>query len=165
MIPFTVLQNINLHVSGRTHSAADNSITTLWYRNGGYLPLGSQVGLLKRPFLSFSQSLTLQNSSILDVGTYEAQLTIDTYTHFNSHLGCHDNYYQFLSYTLGVYTIILAQAKVQLKYYGKFAHDSLCASYNDQFMHFKDNIASNCIQIGILLFLLYRIPVSHSTSQ
>jgi len=118
VIPFTVLQNINLQVSGRTHTTAHNSITTLWYRNGGYLPLGSQVGLLKRPFLSFSQSLTLQNSSILDVGTYEAQLTIDSYTHFNSHLECHDNYYQFLSYTLGVYTIILAQAKVQLKYYG-----------------------------------------------
>lgn len=164
MIPFTVLQNINLQVSGRTHTAAHNSITTLWYRNGGYLPLGSQVGPLKRPFLSFSQSLTLQNSSILDVGTYEAQLTIDSYTHFNSHLGCHDNYYQFLSYTLRVYTIILAQAKVQLKYYGKFAHNSLCANYNDQFMHFKD-ITSNCIQIGILLFLQYRIPISHSTSQ
>ena len=126
-IPFTTLQNINLQVRGRTHSAVDNSITTLWYKNGGYLPLGSQLGPLKRPFLNFSQSLTLKNSSILDEGTYEAILTIGWLTHFNSHLGCHNNYYRFVYDILGVHTIILAQAKIQLKYYGKrirFTHEN-----------------------------------------
>jgi len=119
VIPFTVLQNISLHVNGRTHSAAEDSITTLWHRNGGYLPLGLQLGPLKRPFLNFSQTLTLQNSSILDAGTYEALLIIDSRSHFTFHLGCDYNYYIFLSSTLGLNTITLAQSKVQLKYYGK----------------------------------------------
>jgi len=121
-MPFTVLQNVSLQVSGRTcvkiYSAQDSGITSLWYRNGGYLPLGSQLGPLKRPFMNVSQTLTLKNSSLLDEGTYEALLTTNSYTHFNSHLGCY-NYYSFVYYTLEMRTIVLAQAKVQLKYYGK----------------------------------------------
>ena len=129
MLPFTTLQNINLQVSGRTHSAIDNSITTIeWYKIGGNLPLGSQLGPLKRPFLNFSQSLSLKNSSILDEGTYEAILTIDSRTHFSSDLGCHNNYHSFVAYTLGMYTIVLAQAKIQLKYYGKELNLLICKS-------------------------------------
>ena len=78
------------------------------------------MGSLKRPHLNISQSLTLENSSIFDEGTYGALLTINLYTHFVSHLGYPNNYYYvFVASTVGADDTILAHAKLQLKYYGK----------------------------------------------
>ena len=117
VVLFTALQDLSLNITGKTHPGIDDTVISTWYRNGGSLPLGSRLGPLKRPHLNISQSLTLENSSILDAGTYDALLTIDPRTHFVSHLGCHGNYYTFVANTVGA--TILAQAQLQLKYYGK----------------------------------------------
>ena len=77
------------------------------------------MGPLKRTHLNISQSLTLENSSIFDAGTYDVLLTIDPHTHFISHLGCHRNYYTFVDCTVRADDTVLAQAQLQLKYYGK----------------------------------------------
>ena len=117
VVLFTAMQNLVLNITGKTHPEIDDTVITTWYRNGGSLPLGHRLGPLKRPHLNISQSLTLENSSILDEGAYDALLTIDPFTHFVSHLGCHGNYYTFVVNTFGA--TILAQAQLQLKYYGK----------------------------------------------
>ena len=122
---FTALQDLSLNITGKTHPGIDNTVITTWYRNGGSLPLGSRLGPLKKPHLNISQSLTLENSSILDEGTYNALLTIDPRTHFISHLGCHSNYYTFVDRTVRADDTILAQATLQLKYYGMFISVSL----------------------------------------
>ena len=113
------MQNLVLNITGKTNHRIDDTIITSWYRNGGSLPSGSRLGPLKRPHLNISQSLTLENSSILDEGTYEALLTMEPYTHFVSHLGCHSNYYTFVASTVGADDVIMAQEKLELKYYGK----------------------------------------------
>ena len=41
------------------------------------------------------------------------------HTHFISHLGCHRNYYTFVDRTVREDDTVLAQAQLQLKYYGK----------------------------------------------
>ena len=119
VVLFTALQNLVLSITGKTNHRIDDTVITTWYRNGGSLPSGYRLGSLKRPHLNISQSLTLENSSILDEGTYDALLTIDPYTHFVSHLGCHSNYYTFVASTVGADDTVLAQAQLQLKYYGR----------------------------------------------
>ena len=119
VVPFTAMQNLVLNITGRTNRELDDTIVSTWYRNGGSLPLGSRLGPLKRPRLIISQSLTLENSSILDEGIYDALLTTDPRTHFVSHLGCHNNYYTFVASTVGADDTVLTQAQLQLKYYGK----------------------------------------------
>ena len=127
VVLFTAMQNLVLNVTGKTNHRIDDTVASTWYRNGGSLPLGSRLGPLKRPHLNISQSLTLDNSSILDEGTYEALLTIYPRTHFLSHLGCHMNYYTFVASTVGAANTVLAQATLQLKYYGMFI--SIALSY------------------------------------
>ena len=119
VIFFTAMQNLVLNITGKTHPGIDNTVITTWSRNGGSLPSSSRLGSLKRPHLNISQSLTLENSSILDEGMYDALLMIDPYTHFISHLGCHNNYYSFVANTVGADDTVLAHATLQLKYYGK----------------------------------------------
>ena len=114
------MQNLVLNITGKTNHRVDDTVASTWYCNGGSLPSGSKLGPLKRPHLNISQSLTLENSSILDEGTYEALLTVDPYTHFLRHLGCHRNYYTFVDRTVQADDTVLAQANVQLKYYGMF---------------------------------------------
>ena len=114
------MQNLVLNITGKNNRGLDDTISSTWYRNGRSLPLGSRLGSLKRPRLNISQSLTLENSSIFDEGTYEALLTIDPRTHFVSHLGCHSNYYTFVASTVGADDTVFAQANLQLKYYGKY---------------------------------------------
>ena len=126
VVLFTAMQNLVLNITGKTHPGIDDTVITTWYRNGGSLPLGSRLGTLKKPHLNISQSLTLENSSIFDEGTYEALLTIDPCTHFISHLHCHSNYYTFVASTVRADDIILAQATLQLKYYGR----SMLLTYN-----------------------------------
>ena len=126
VVLFTALQDLSLNIIGKTNHRIDDTVISTWYRNGGSLPLGSRLGSLKRPQLNISQSLTLENSSILDEGTYDALLTIDPYTHFISHLGCHSNYYTFVASTVRADDTILAQATLQLKYYGR----SMLLTYN-----------------------------------
>ena len=126
VVLFTAMQNLVLNITGKTHPGIDDTVISTWYRNGGSLPLGYRLGPLKRPHLNISQSLTLENSSIYDAGTYEALLTIDPRTHFISHLGCHSNYYTFVDRTVRADDTILAQATLQLKYYGK----SMLLTYN-----------------------------------
>ena len=113
------MQNLTLNITGRTYPGVDDTIASTWYLNGHRLPSGARLGPLKKPLLNVFQSLTLENSSILDEGTYESQLTIDPRTHFISSLGCHNNYYHFVDRTVGADDIILAQTKLQLKYYGE----------------------------------------------
>ena len=120
VILFTAMQNLFLNVTGKTNRRIDDTVALTWYHNGVSFPSGSILGPLKRPHLNISQSLTLENSSILDEGTYDALLTIDPYTHFVRHLGCHSNYYTFVDHTVRADDTVLAQAKLQLKYYGKF---------------------------------------------
>ena len=127
VVLFTAMQNLVLNITGKTNHRIDDTIITSWYRNGGSLPSGSSLGPLKRPHLNISQSLTLENSSILDEGTYDALLTVHTYTHFVRHLRCHYNYHTFVASTVGAGGTILAQAKLQLKYYGMFI--SVALSY------------------------------------
>ena len=126
VVLFTAMQNLVLNITGKTHPGIDDNIVITWYRNGGSLPLGSRLGSLKRPHLNISQSLTLENSSILDEGTYDALLTTDPRTHFISHLGCHSNYYKFVDHTVRADDTVLAQATLQLKYYGR----SMLLTYN-----------------------------------
>ena len=118
VLTFMAMQNLNLNITGKTFPGIDDTVSSTWYRNGGSLPSSSRLGPLKRLHLNISQSLTLENCSILDEGTYDALLTIDPRTHFISHLGCHSNYYTFVASTVGADDTILAQAKLQLKYYG-----------------------------------------------
>ena len=118
VVPFTALQNVVLSITGKTFPIIDDTVVSTWYRNGGSLPLGYRLGPLKRPHLNISQSLTLENSSILDEGIYDALLTIDPHTHFISHLGCHSNYYTFVASTVGADDTVLAQVQLWLKYYG-----------------------------------------------
>ena len=112
------MQNLTLNITGKTYPGVDDTIGSTWYLNGRRLPSGSRLGPLKKPFLNVFQSLTLENSSILDEGTYESQLTIDPHAHFISGLGCHNNYYTFVDRTVGADDTLLAQTKLQLKYYG-----------------------------------------------
>ena len=119
VVLFTALQDLVLSITGKTNHRIDDNIVSTWYHNGGILPLGSRLGPLKRLHLNISQSLTLDNSSILDEGTYDALLTIDPRTHIISHLGCHSNYYTFVASTVGADDTVLVQAQLQLKYYGK----------------------------------------------
>jgi len=118
VLPFTATQNLTLSITGITHPGVDDTIRSTWYRNGNSLPLGSKLEPLKRPLLNISQSLTLENSSILDAGTYEVLLAIDPRTHLISHLGCHNNYYSFVDSTVRADDTVLAQTKLELKYYG-----------------------------------------------
>ena len=113
------MQNLTLNITGKTLSGIYGTVSSTWYRNGGSLPSSSRLGPLKRSHLNISQSLTLENSSIFDEGTYDALLTINPYTHFVSHLECHNNYYTFVASTVGADDTVLAQATLQLKYYGK----------------------------------------------
>ena len=113
VVLFTAMQNLVLNIAGKTNHRIDDTVASTWYRNGGSLPSGSSLGPLKRPHLNISQSLTLENSSILDEGTYEALLTIYPRTYFISHLGCHTNYYTFVASTVGADDTILAHAKLQ----------------------------------------------------
>ena len=120
VVPFTAMQNLVLNITGKSNRGLDDTIASTWYHNGRQLLSSSRLGPLKRPQLNISQSLTLDNSSILDEGTYEALLTIDPRTHFVSHLGCHNNYYTFVASTVGADDTVFAQANLQLKYYGKY---------------------------------------------
>ena len=89
------------NITGKSNLGIDDTIITTWYRNGRILPSGSRLGPLKRTHLNISQSLTLENSSIFDAGTYDVLLTIDDpHTHFISHLGRHRNYYTFVDCTV-----------------------------------------------------------------
>ena len=118
VLSFTPTQNLTLSITGKTHPGVDDTIRSTWYRNGNSLPLGSKLESLKRPLLNVSQSLTLENSSILDAGTYEVLLAIDPRTHLISHLGCHNNYYSFVGSAVRADDTVLAQTKLELKYYG-----------------------------------------------
>ena len=119
VLAFTAMQNLTLNITGKTLPGIDGTVFSTWYRNGGGLPSSSRLGPLKRPHLNISQSLTLENSSILDEGTYETLLVIRSRTHFISHLGCPYNYYTFVYRTVRAYYTVLTQAQLQLKYYGK----------------------------------------------
>jgi len=112
------MQNLTLSIAGKTHPGIDDAILSTWYHNGHSLPLGSKLEPLKRPLLNVSQSLTLENSSTLDAGTYEVLLAIDPRTHLISHLGCHNDYYSFVDSTVRADDAVLAQTKLELKYYG-----------------------------------------------
>ena len=120
------MQDLVLNITGKNKRGLDDTIASRWYHNGRQLFSSSRLGALKRPHLNISQSLTLENASIYDEGSYDALLTIDPHTHFVSHLGCHNNYYTFVASTVGVSNIILAQATLQLKYYGMFITMWLC---------------------------------------
>ena len=131
VVLFTALQNLVLNIAGETSCGLDHTIASRWYQNGNSLPLGVRLGPLTRSCLNISQSLTLEHSSILDVGVYDTLLTIDSYTHFVSHLGCPNNYYTFVDSTVGVNDIILAKATLQLKYYGMLSqwHSPVYSSF------------------------------------
>ena len=120
VVLFTAMQNLSLNIAGKILAGIDDTVTSTWYCNGHSLPSGSILGLLKRPHLNISQSLTLENASILDEGTYDALLTVDPYGHFVHYLGCHYNYYIFVDRTVRADDTVLAQATLQLKYYGMF---------------------------------------------
>jgi len=64
------MQNLTLSIAGKTHPGIDDAILSTWYCNGNSLPPGYKLEPLKRPLLNVSQSLTLENSSILDAGMH-----------------------------------------------------------------------------------------------
>ena len=120
VVLFTAMQNLSLNITGKILAGIEDTVTSTWYCNGRSLSSGFSLGPLKRPHLNISQSLTLENASILDDGTYDALLTMGPYTQLVYHLGCHYNYYTFVASTVGAYYTVLAQATLQLKYYGMF---------------------------------------------
>ena len=126
VLAFTAMRNLTLNITGKTLPGIGDTIASTWHRNGGRVPSSSRLGALRRPHLNISQSLTLENSSVLDESMYDALLTIHTYTHFVHHLRCHYNYYDFVACTVGAYYTVLAQATLQLKYYGR----SMLLTYN-----------------------------------
>ena len=127
VVPFTTMQNLILNITEKTNRGLDDTIASRWYHNGRRRLSSSSLGPLKRSRLNISQSLTLENVSIYDAGTYDALLIINPYTHFVSHLGCHNNYYTFVASTVGADSTVLSQAKLQLEYYGMFI--SVALSY------------------------------------
>ena len=124
------MQSLVLNITGKTNRGLDDTIASTWYHNGHQLFSSYSLGPLKQSRLKISQSLTLENSSIYDAGTYSALLTIDPRTHFISHLGCHNNYYTFVASTVGADDAVLVQANLQLKYYGVFISVALSYSYS-----------------------------------
>jgi len=68
--------------------------------------------------MSPSHSPLRTPASLMQACTYEVLLAIDPRTHLISHLGCHNNYYSFVDSTVGVHDAVLAQTKLELKYYG-----------------------------------------------
>ena len=117
VVLFTAMQNVILNIAGETNCGLDHTVASRWYTTM-VIQHGLRLGQLKRSCLNISQSLTLENSSILNAGIYDTLLTIDPYTHFVSYLRCPNNYHTFVASTIGVDDIILGKTKLQLKYYG-----------------------------------------------
>ena len=112
------MQNLVLSITGKSNHSIDDTVVSIWYRNGGSLPLASRLGSLKKPHLNISQSLTLENSSILDEGTYDALLTI---THIHT-------LYLTLDAIVTTTPLLIIQSKLKLF----CRQDSYCTSCLEQ---------------------------------
>ena len=73
VLAFTAMQNLTINITGKTFPGIDDTVSSTWYLNGGSLPSSSRLGPLKRLHLNISQSLTLENCSILDEGSAVGQ--------------------------------------------------------------------------------------------
>ena len=82
-----------------------------WYRNGVLLPASVETS-----FLSQQAKLNFDNPSLLDIGVYETQLRISTY----SKLTC-DNPSPYTGF-MGTSIAIIRSDVQQLLYYGNCVH-------------------------------------------
>ncbi len=112
---FTEFDNITLVLQGRVPPSLEESVTTAWKVNGKSLPT-DYLGPLHGPLLSISQMLSIKNANFLDAGEYIATLEVDPYTYLSEHLQCPHVYFDFVSNTLGIDSITLAQAVIRLNY-------------------------------------------------
>ena len=122
VVPFATSESVMLTVNGDVHTLIDETVSTSWFFNGGALRVGANVGPLKKPRLSISQTMKIESSNALDSGFYEAALTIDSYTHLISHLQCPTQYHEFVIDNVGIESIVLARDTIQLVQSGKY-HD------------------------------------------
>ena len=81
LVAFTARQNLTLNITGKSNLGIDDTIITTWYHNDCGLSDFRFGTTIKRTHLNISQSLTLENSSIFDAGTYDVLLTIDPHTY------------------------------------------------------------------------------------
>ena len=113
-INLKAFDNISLTIQGKVHTSIDDAVSTRWYFNGGALRPGTTIGTLKRPLLSISQTMEIENANYLDLGFYEAALTINTYSHLVSHLECPLQYNTFVTNEIGISDIVLARDRIQI---------------------------------------------------
>ena len=119
-VPFRDLDEITLDVYGKTDASVDGTISTSWYHNGGELPLGSELGALKKSLQRISQSLEIMKlNQIVDSGVYEVDVNVDAYAHLVSHLQCPNAYAELVSNVFLADRITLDWDIVELKYYGR----------------------------------------------
>ena len=122
VVQFTTSESVMLTVNGNVHTLIDETVSTSWFFNGGALRVGTNVGALKKPRLSISQTMKIESSNALDSGFYEVALTLDSYTHLISHLQCPTQYDEFVINNVGIDSIALARDTIQLVQSGKY-HD------------------------------------------
>ena len=89
-----------------------------WYHNGGKSMSGMVSGLLSR-YTKPHYSLSINNSTVLDSGYYESQLTVTSSTVLSS-LSCSNAYLEFLTSScyLNLSTIVIDSIVQRLEYYG-----------------------------------------------
>ncbi len=116
VVYFTESDNVTLVFQGSVPPSFEETVTTVWTLNGQSLPTEYGLGPLHGPLLSISQTLTIEDANFLAAGEYIATLEISPYTHFVEHLQCPDEYYQLVSSILGITSVTLGQAAIQLKY-------------------------------------------------
>ena len=120
VIQFTTSESVMLTVNGNVHTLIDETVSTTWFFNGGALRVGANVGQLKKPRLSISQTMKIESPNTLDSGVYEVALTIDSYTHLISHLQCPIQYNEFVINNIGIDSIVLARDTLQLVQSGEY---------------------------------------------
>ena len=100
----------SLNVELIVNTAADEylDVSDQWFHNGDLL-----AATAKTTFLSHQAKLTLDNPFTLDIGVYETQLRISTY----SKLTC-DNPSPYTGWFIGTSTAIIRSDVQQLLYYG-----------------------------------------------
>ena len=121
-LPFRTSDSITLSIRGDVPTAQKALVSTSWYFNGlQSYQVGTSIGSLLKLPTGIIQSMTIHNPTPLHAGTYEALLRLNPVSYLQQ-LGCSNEYSNFIYYSsrAGVYSIIVDQVAVDLKYYGEF---------------------------------------------
>ena len=98
-------------------------VYTSWYFNGlQSYQVGTSIGSLLKLPTGITQSMTIRNPTLLHAGMYEALLLLSPFSYLRQ-FGCSDEYSNFIHFSIRarVYSIIVDQVTVDLKYYGEFS--------------------------------------------